>query len=265
MKIFKRDRSKNNYTHPDHPKHIGLDYSHDGNPSNRLRVVTYNIQYAKKIRQAIQLIEDHKILCDADVFCLQEMDADGVQLLANDLGYNYVYYPAVVHPTSKRDFGNAVLSKWPILKYKKIILPYTDQNTLQRIAVMVQIRYHQRLIWVVCVHMSLWLKAEERRAQMKSLVDEINSDNKYYVIAGDFNTFTKKSYEAIIDPFMEKDFTLVTQNIAWSYKHWYILNKKTRLDHIFARGMRLIDTDKVMSKKPSDHYPVWAELELITQ
>ncbi len=263
--IFKRNRSKNNYTHPDEPKHVHFGYEHDQKPKDHLRVVTYNIEYAKKIKEAIELIEGHEKLNHADIFFLQEMDADGVRRLAADLKYNFVYYPAVVHPTSRRDFGNAILSKWPILNHSKIILPYEDTRKLQRIAVTAEIEIHGIRIFLMCVHMGLWLKAEQRAKQMEAVASVIKPDMRYCIVGGDFNTFTKKSYHAVIDPFLSRDFQLVTKNIAWSYKHWYILNKKNRLDHIFARCMRLIETDKVMSKKPSDHFPVWAELELITQ
>jgi len=70
------------------------------------------------------------------VVTLQEMDAPGVERLARALGYDYVYYPAAVHPTAGKDFGNAILVRGRILADHKVLLPYPSRSRgLQRIAV----------------------------------------------------------------------------------------------------------------------------------
>lgn len=40
------------------------------------------------------------------------------------LGMSWVYYPAIFRHRSDKDFGNAVLSRWPIIADKKIVLPH---------------------------------------------------------------------------------------------------------------------------------------------
>ncbi|MBP9855273.1 MAG: endonuclease/exonuclease/phosphatase family protein [Candidatus Omnitrophica bacterium] len=265
MRFNPLNNHKRNYTHPSEPQYVCLDYQCQQKPARRITIFTYNIEFAKKVKHAVELIKNQPSLNRSDIICLQEMDVDGVKHIADALQFNFVYYPAVKHPQHGRDFGNAILSKWPIAEHQKIILPHIKLNKLQRIAVMANIHIGEFKILAVSVHMDVWLKTEYRTQQMKSIIQSIPDTVKYCIIAGDFNTLTKKNYFATIDPLIHHGFDLATKNIAWSYKHWYILNKKTSLDHIFTKGMRLVETDKVLSKKPSDHFPIWAELEFDSQ
>ncbi|MGE0268757.1 MAG: endonuclease/exonuclease/phosphatase family protein [Candidatus Omnitrophota bacterium] len=262
MRFIHLNNKKRNYTHPSEPQYLHLDYKTQQKPTGKIRVFTYNIQFAKKVKHAVELIKNHPNLNHADIVLLQEMDADGVRHISDELQYNFVYYPAVKHPNHGRDFGNAILSKWPITDHQKLILPHVEMNKLQRIAVLAGITIGDTKILAISIHMGVWLKTELRTRQMKSIISAIPETVRHCIIGGDFNTLTKKNYFATIDPFIHSGFDLATKNIAWSYKHWYILNKKTSLDHIFTKGLRMVETDKVQSKKPSDHFPIWAELEM---
>ena len=52
------------------------------------------------------------------------MDEPGARAFADSLGFGYVYFPATLHPVTGRDFGNAVLSRFPIEDERKIVLPF---------------------------------------------------------------------------------------------------------------------------------------------
>jgi len=100
-----------------------------------LKVVSYNIEHAQKVDQAIEIFRNQEQLKDADILCLQEMDFPGIQKIADELGYGYVYYPSVRHHFTKKDFGNAILSRWPLSKSKKYILPAGRMTQMQRIMI----------------------------------------------------------------------------------------------------------------------------------
>src|SRR4029450_10026861 len=100
-----------------------------------LRVVTFNLKFAREVDRAIELFQRDPELSQADVVALQEMDAPGVDRLAQALGYDYVYYPAAFHPTPGKDFGNAILVRGRILADHKLMLPYPSRSRgLRRIA-----------------------------------------------------------------------------------------------------------------------------------
>ena len=105
MKQLRIGTKKHNYTHPEKPRYASLNaIAHKQKFSGTLKVITYNIKLSRKIDKALKLLSGHDELKDADIICLQEMDHLGIQLIAKSLGYNYIYYPAILHPRSTKEF-----------------------------------------------------------------------------------------------------------------------------------------------------------------
>jgi endonuclease/exonuclease/phosphatase family metal-dependent hydrolase len=90
-----------------------------------LRIVSFNIEFGVHVDSAIGLLTSDPALRAADVILLQEMDGEGTERVADALGFWYVYFPAIYHLRTHREFGNAVLSRWPIVEDRKILLPHT--------------------------------------------------------------------------------------------------------------------------------------------
>lgn len=251
-----------NYTNPQKPRYASARMvKHKKDFSGVVKVVSYNIHFARKINSAIKLFEKNEDLICADIVCLQEMDHKGVEKIAHALKFNYVYYPAVFHPRYSRDFGNAILSKWPIKEDKKIILPNARRQRLQRIAVCAEVHINDMPIMVFCVHMKVFLKPNHRSDQVDSMLQHIPAHIQHCIIAGDFNTYSKTNRRAIYDPLVDADFQLASKDVGWTFKHWYFLNKKNWLDHIYTRGLHVVKSGKVVDHKPSDHIPIWVEVK----
>jgi endonuclease/exonuclease/phosphatase family metal-dependent hydrolase len=122
-----------NYTDPSGP-HFAGSFPSPPDSEPALRVVTFNIEHARHIDGAIALLQEDPDLRGADVLFLQEMDAPGTRRIAEALDLNYTYCPAIVNDST--DFGNAILSRWPIRDEKKVILPHHAHFVgSQRIAV----------------------------------------------------------------------------------------------------------------------------------
>jgi len=117
-----------NYQSPLGPRYAGLPASAPGGApavgNHALRVVTYNVQWGRRVERAINVLKTRAPLTDADIVVLQEMDAEGTRRIAEALGMGWVYYPAAVHPKRGSDFGNAILSRWPIVADEKQMLPH---------------------------------------------------------------------------------------------------------------------------------------------
>ena len=256
-------KTRHNYTHPQYPRYVSLDsLSRKPAFNGILKVITYNIRLAKKTEKALDLLTGHGDLNDADILCLQEMDPHGVDLIARSLKYNYVYYPAIHHPRSAKDFGNAILSKWPIISDRKIILPKAGAGKLQRIAVNATVSVNGTKISVFCVHMKIYTRRRQRRVLIHHILSAIEPSVRNCIVAGDFNTFSRSSRKTFLEPLKEADFESATESVGWTYKYWYLLNKRAALDHIFIKGMNVINAGKVINRKPSDHIPVWGEMLL---
>ena len=87
-------------------------------------MVSFNIAYAIEIDRALEVLRGAEPLRDPDILALQEMDAPGTERIAKALGMNAVYFPSGVHPKHQRDFGCALLSPWPLVEPRKLVLPH---------------------------------------------------------------------------------------------------------------------------------------------
>src|SRR5690242_3222511 len=80
-----------NYTNPDGPRYTGGTGQPPVPPRPTLRIVTFNIAHARRIRGAIGCLTAAP-LREADVVLLQEMDAPATAAIAAALSSQYLYY-----------------------------------------------------------------------------------------------------------------------------------------------------------------------------
>jgi endonuclease/exonuclease/phosphatase family metal-dependent hydrolase len=252
-----------NYSLSDTPRYsLTVDPPYKGLHRDSIRAVSYNIKHSAKIEEAINLLKNNAALADADILLLQEMVPSAVEKIAAELNYNYVFYPAVVHPILHDNFGNAVLSKWPITYDKNTIFPPLKKNGRHRIAVAAKLRINDKDVLVYSLHMGIFMKPGERGQQVQKILNAIDEDVQYCIIAGDFNTISPKDQGEIVATFSEAGFKHATADVDWTYNHWYFLNYKSVFDHIFVRGLDVLEAGKVNDRNASDHLPVWSEFSM---
>ena len=181
-------RVETNYEDPNEPRFEGTysDLSPDDapEPGDAIKVVTWNIAFAKEVGEAIEELSEIEELQGADIILLQEMDEEGTEAIAKALKYDYVYYPASIHSRHERNFGNAVLSKWPIVDSEKLILPHQNPaNDQIRIAVRAIVDLNGLEMPVYSVHTeTFWLGQEGRYDQFQFLAEEVDPDNDYVIV-----------------------------------------------------------------------------------
>ena len=220
-----------NYLEPDVPKFKEDFASPLPSPGDTIKVVTFNIAYAKHIEQAIYELNVWPELQGADILLLQEMDHEGTKQIAQTLQYNYVYYPASIHPLSNKHFGNAILSKWPISEEAKILLPHKNPISKQvRIAVSATITIDNDRIAVYNIHAeTIVLRSSKRLNQVKTLIDHISEQQalEYIIAGGDFNTVRQKNIKTITQLFNDVGLECATEKVGTTSKVFL------PLDHIY--------------------------------
>lgn len=229
------------------------------------KVVSYNIGLCKNILQIGSFLAQTTGLAGADIICLQEMNIQDLEWLAQTLNYNYVYYPVAVHPENNRDFGQAILSKWPIQDTQKVLLPFSSNDRylkIQRCAVGAKLSVNGQTLWVFSVHLGVIISPQHRKEQLLAVTRTLSGNADNCIIAGDFNTYGQIHTQAIEEVMRQEGFKLATQNSGWTYKYWYLLNHRAVLDYIFYRGLKLIQSGKVNDRRYSDHLPVWADFSI---
>jgi endonuclease/exonuclease/phosphatase family metal-dependent hydrolase len=248
-----------NYLDALEPQFVGNYSDYSSEFSGTIKAVSYNISFADNIDRAIHELGEFEELKDADIILLQEMDETGTEAIAQALGYNYVYYPASIHSRSDKNFGNAILAKWPIHAPEKIILPYkSPRNQEIRIAVKAIVTIDGMEIPTYSVHTeTFWLGRQKRDAQVDALIESIDTNQPHIIVGGDFNTLTPKSVTELQDSFTEVGMERATEGIGYTAQYSAL---EFTLDHIFTKGMTVIDVGKSDDAEASDHLPIWAKL-----
>jgi len=248
-------RTPQNYLDPALPLYEG---TFGAQPPSRpeIRVVTFNVEYALHVPEAIAALRSEPELRAPDLLLLQEMDAPGVEAVARALRLNYVYCPSSVHPVHKRDIGAAVLSPWPIEESAKVLLPHTSRfSGHARAAVAATVLVAGQRVRVYCLHLGtpINLGKQARLDQLEAVLADAAAHDGFVVIGGDFNS------RGMAERVAKRGFEWATRDIG----------RTTALfsfDHILSRGFgtgRAPQTGVVRQVKGvSDHSPAWAVLSL---
>ena len=250
-----------NYLDPSAPFYSGNYAVQEPGPLDKLTVLSYNIGYALNIDQASMEIKQFRSQKGLDILLLQEMDEVGMERIAKDLQFNYVYYPAAVEPTYHKNFGNAVLSRWPIVDSWKLILPHKSfSNRMNRVATRATIQIHGEEILAYSIHTEpVFTLPKFKEDQYTAVLKDVCSDIKRAVVGGDFNSFTEPGIERMEDRYQEAGFERASQGSGYTFVRW---GCKMAPDHIFAKGFAVKDQGKIAEATASDHLPLWVRLML---
>ncbi len=252
-------RTMENYTDPDGPIFTG---NFAGSPSqipSQIRVVSWNIRFGEEVATAVAEIRRNPNLANADIVLLQEMDEAGVAYLAQALAYNYVYIPASVHSHHGRNFGIAVLAKWPISRPEKLLLPFANpSNGQRRAAAKAVVHVGDLPVTVYSVHMeTYWLRSLGRRAQATAVVQDIPIGQSPVIVGGDFNTISQTDEVRLAGQFAGVGVAHAPTTPSVS-----IAGLDVTADHLFARSLPVVAAGGA-STAASDHKPIWATFSLI--
>jgi endonuclease/exonuclease/phosphatase family metal-dependent hydrolase len=222
-------------------------------------VVNYNIDHGREVAKAIEAFETLEPLPGADIILLQEMDEIGAERIAKALRCDFVYYPATVSRHG-RNFGNAILARWPLRGARKLILPERHPfNQVMRIAVGATVQIFDLDVMVYSVHTEIFtVSAAHRRAQIAALIDDIGPGDSPVIVSGDFNTVTRRGINWITDQFAAIGLSRKSAGVGPTVARVGV--KPSAADHIFTRGFCRVGRGKVEAAQASDHFPVWVQL-----
>jgi endonuclease/exonuclease/phosphatase family metal-dependent hydrolase len=247
----------------------------------RLRIMTYNIHRAigvdRRFRpdRIVRIAEHHA----PDVLLLQEVD-EGVPRsrekdlgrdLAEALGFSYF---VVGHNVSLRKgrYGNATLSRFPILRERNIDLTVDSRKRrgCQHTTIEVEkVRGHPHRFEVFNLH--LGLSAQERARQIGMLVrarefSELDADQPLFV-GGDFNDWRSLLHPIFTDILQCGCATHRSQRFNSALATYPSFSPRGGLDRLYYRGPVRALTARTcrlrLSRVASDHLPIIADFELL--
>lgn len=252
-------RSMKNYQGPNEPLFLGNHAESPPHFDGKIKAVTWNIKFSKEIEQAIAELNTVEELQGADILLLQEMDEAGVEAIARELKYNYVYFPASVHTHHDKNFGNAILAKWPMSAPAKVVLPHANpKNKQTRIASRAIVTVGETELLVYSVHTeTFYLSGRKRAEQIGSLERDIGEEKATVIVGGDFNTFTPPGVAALERRLGQIGLTRVSKGSGPTFKYGLLT---FTVDHMLAKGVTVSEAGAWSQTEASDHFPVWVNL-----
>ena len=226
----------------------------------RLRVATYNVHSGVGVDRRFrpQRIVDVIDELEADVVALQEVLSpvrgfDVHASLREETGLHLVTLTTM--PLAGGTFGNALLSRWPILDFAEHGLTVGAREP--RGALDATLGRETRELRVIATH--LGLRSAERHEQLSRLLEIVRREPGLpTVIAGDFNITRARARELRAHAAQ-----LGKQSALATFPSFAPL---LALDRIFAlHGAEIVDVAVHRSRKArvaSDHLPLVATIEL---
>jgi endonuclease/exonuclease/phosphatase family metal-dependent hydrolase len=221
---------------------------------NTLRIATFNIHKGVthfSARFALHHQRDLLRKLHADVVFLQEVrdvhhdhsrrfkawpDNGQMEFLADSIWSDYVYAKNAVYPAGHH--GNALLSKFPIIKNINVDISAHTSEDRGMLHAEIQIPNWDKPLHAICLHLGLF--ARWRRQQLSTVSDYIKQNvpqDAPLIIAGDFNDWGLRSGKAFADNLhLREVFELHTGKPARSFPSWLPI---LRLDRIYTRGFQV--------------------------
>jgi endonuclease/exonuclease/phosphatase family metal-dependent hydrolase len=241
----------------------------------KLRVVTYNVH--KCIGGVDRRYDPARVvaalaLCRPDVVLLQEVDSlvarsnhdRQVDVLADGLGMRHRIYFSNVRLRDGGDYGNAVLSRFPILDARNIDLTVGPKKRRGALHAKLRVRLpsgHLRTLHVYDLH--LGLSGIERKIQIRRFLDShpfaALDARAPIVLGGDFNDVWGTLGRKLFMPAGFRGATTVLPTFP-------AFAPVRALDALYVRGaVRLVHvapSEHALARRASDHLPLVGEVEL---
>ena len=234
----------------------------------RLRILSYNIHHAEGVDGKLDVPRIAQVILsvDPDLVALQEVDKNTIRTgkvnqdieLSRLTKMNCVFGSNITFQGGQ--YGNAILSKFPIIKNKNFLLPNVDSGE-QRGLLQSQIQIsNKENVLFFSTHLDHRRSDTERLASAKAINQIISLDNKSpAILAGDFNDVPDSP-------------TLKELGKVWLRTNKKILrtipaSKPSRqIDYIFVQPKerwKIIESQVLDEDTASDHRAIFSIIELI--
>jgi endonuclease/exonuclease/phosphatase family metal-dependent hydrolase len=251
-------------------------------PGSRRRAT----EVAENIRTAAGAFSEGTLLPLVDVLALQEADKQTQRAgehhvareLAQALQMAWIHMPAGIprgqQPKARQwwldfeepiglydqgDTGVAMLSRLKLSDVTRIDLPWKECPWRPRLAMAATVSVGPRQLRIVNAHVDPHAAVGGQLEQLEVLVEQAESFNGPTLIMGDFNTLSKQK-------------VLETRNLLESHGYatpfpsgtptWRGAGIRLHADWIFGRGVTITKWGVARPLNVSDHWPIWAEVDL---
>lgn len=243
-------------------------------------------QIAENIRAAANAFSNNRLLPRVDVLALQEADkrtarAGGHHVareLAEALGTSWVHLPAGIprgqEPMARQwwldfeepiglydegDTGVALLSRLPMSEVTRIDLSWKECPWRPRLAMGATVSVGDRSLRIINAHVDPHAAVGGQLEQLEVLLENAERSTLPTLILGDFNTLSKRKA-------IETRNFLESQGYSTPFPTgtptWRGAGIRLHADWIFGRGVNISNWGVARPLNVSDHWPIWAEIDV---
>ncbi|ADD40615.1 endonuclease/exonuclease/phosphatase family protein [Stackebrandtia nassauensis] len=239
-----------------------------------LRAASFNIHHGASPDDVLDLerIARRIEALNVDVIGLQEVDrfwkrsdhVDQPAWLSRRLGLHVAFGLNELRRSDgagrRREYGTAILSRWPIRETRNVALPRWDDHARHGL-LRTEIDMPGGSLSFATTHLIHAHHDEERAAQAKAVAKQFADDARRSVVVGDFNDEPNTPAIAAMTRRFTDAWAVAGSGKGYSYSS---TKPKRRIDYVFGsedlepRAMTVDDTDP----RASDHLPILTEFEL---
>jgi endonuclease/exonuclease/phosphatase family metal-dependent hydrolase len=185
------------------------------------------------------------------------------EFLADEIWPQFAYGKNMVHPKG-HDHGNAVMSKFPIVRHKNHDVSIAGPEKRGLLHCVIDVPNQPQPVHAICAHLGL---AESHREQQLDLLCDIVRkevpDDAPLIVAGDFNDWRRRAHTLLErEVGLREVFVTAYGESARTFPARFPI---LSLDRIFVRNAS-VHLPVVLPRKPwshlSDHAPLVAEIHL---
>ena len=230
-----------------------------------MRIMSFNTQHCQNyIKREIdyQIMADAIMKCDADIVGLNEMRDKGAIkefenqtcILAELTGMKNYYFAKAVSLFGDNPYGNAIISKYPILSAETILIPDPDPKAgdgYYETRCLLKAKFEDG-ITVLVTHFGL--NADEQQNAVDTILKHLEKEK--CILMGDFNV---KPNAEVLNPIREcmKDTADIFDKPLFSFPSD---TPDRKIDYIFvSKDVEVVVAD-IPSIVASDHRPHTAEI-----
>jgi endonuclease/exonuclease/phosphatase family metal-dependent hydrolase len=257
-----------------------------------LRIVTYNIHHGVgndscveappplegadcglNLPRIADLLKHHR----PDVVALQEVDrnwlrsggSDQPAVFAHLLGMYACYganlnLPPDLPGNRNREYGNLILSRFPIANCRNLPLPKSSPDAEQRGLLLARIQVDDRPIQLANTH--LHTKPEDRLLQAQAIHEALRGNDAPLILMGDMNARPGDPELAYLLSTLRDAWQLAGEGAGFTIPASPTAPARSRLDYILLHPRFVVESIAVdtrpVARMASDHYPVAATVLL---
>jgi endonuclease/exonuclease/phosphatase family metal-dependent hydrolase len=228
--------------------------------------MTYNLRFGElgSLEDMAAFIKNEK----ADIVALQECDwktnrerapQQNGKAFVNELAYHTGMFGVYGKAIDYKDgyYGVGVLSRYPIIKSERILLPNPAPQKEQRVMLICDIELPDKsILTFISTHLEV-SSADTRAAQISFINEKIKGIKHPVILAGDMNA--RPFDNEIVSGF---SYLLNMTNTEYTYSS---MNPEIKIDYIYGHPkekMEMISTKVHVESKLSDHFPVSSKVKI---